>query len=117
MYDTEQDQVAEIVIDFLEGVYPGLKSQIEMVDVATPLSYERYTGNWRGSSSGWLLTKETMLLNLLGVKKTLPGLRNFYMAGHWVEPGGMVPVAAMSGRNVVQMICHSDGRPFVTRKP
>jgi phytoene dehydrogenase-like protein len=39
------------------------------------------------------------------------------MAGQWVEPGGMVPVVAMSGRNVIQMICHDDRRPFVTSKP
>ena len=43
---------------------------------------------------------------LLGVSKTLPGLRNFYMAGQWTEPGGMVPVVAMSGRNAIQMLCH-----------
>ena len=33
---------------------------------------------------------------------TLPGLDNFYMAGQWVEPGGGVPTAALSGRNVVR---------------
>jgi phytoene dehydrogenase-like protein len=38
------------------------------------------------------------------------------MAGQWVEPGGSVPVVAMSGRNAVQVICHEDGRPFVTTK-
>jgi len=117
LYDTEQDQVAEIVIDFLEGIYPGLRKDIEVVDVATPLSYERYTGNWQGASSGWLLAKQTMLMNLLGVEKTLPGLDDFYMAGQWVEPGGMVPVVAMSGRNVIRMICHHDRQPFVAARP
>ena len=117
LYDTEQDQVADIVIDFLETVYPGLRKDIEMVDVATPLSYERYTGNWQGASSGWLLTKQTMLMMLLGVDKTLPGLHNFYMAGQWVEPGGMVPIVAMSGRNAIVAICHNDRRPFVTATP
>jgi phytoene dehydrogenase-like protein len=57
------------------------------------------------------------MMNLLGVSKTLPGLHNFYMAGQWVEPGGMAPVVAVSGRNVVQMICRHDGRPFVTSEP
>ena len=57
LYDTEQIQVADMVIDFLEGIYPGIREQIEVMDVATPLSYERYTGNWQGSTCGWLLTK------------------------------------------------------------
>lgn len=117
LYDTEQTQVSDILIDFLETLYPGLRADIEVVDEATPLSYERYTGNWQGSSCGWLLTKETMPLMIQGMRKTLPGLRNLYMAGQWVEPGGSVPVAAMSGRNAIQLICHEDGRPFVTTTP
>ncbi len=56
LYDTEQIQVANQVIELLEKVYPGIREQIEVVDVATPLSYERYTGNWQGSRCGWLLT-------------------------------------------------------------
>ena len=62
LYDIEQLQVAELVMDQLDRIYPGLRAQIEVVDVATPLSYERYTGNWLGSSCGWLLTKETMAM-------------------------------------------------------
>lgn len=115
LYDTEQDQVSNQVIDYLERqLYPGLRQEIEVIDEATPLSYERYTGNWQGSSCGWLLTKATMPLMILGMDKTLPGLHNFYMAGQWVEPGGSVPIVAMSGRNVIQLICHAEDQPFVT---
>ena len=117
LYDTEQLQVAGTVIDFLERLYPGIQGQIEVKDVATPLSYERFTGNWQGSSCGWLLTKETMGLMIQGLDKSLPGLANFYMAGQWVEPGGSVPVAAMSGRNAIQLVCANDERPFVTSLP
>ncbi|MCL4860352.1 MAG: NAD(P)/FAD-dependent oxidoreductase [Caldilineaceae bacterium] len=117
LYDTEQDQVSGIIIEHLEKLFPGLRNQIEVIDEATPLSYERYTGNWQGSSCGWLLTKQTMPMMVLGMAKTLPGLRNFYMAGQWVEPGGSAPIVAMSGRNVVQLICHADGRPFITTTP
>ena len=117
LYDTEQLQVADQVIDLIERVYPGMRGEIEVVDVATPLSYERYTGNWQGATCGFLLTKETMRLMLLGVDKKLPGLANFYMAGQWVEPGGMVPISAMSGRQAIQLICHDDGKPFETSVP
>lgn len=113
-YDTEQLQVADILVDFLEKLYPGIREDIEVTDVATPLSYERYTGNWQGSSCGWLLTKKTMTMMIQGMSKTVPGLENFYLAGQWVEPGGSAPLAAMSGRNAVQLICHADGREFVT---
>ena len=115
IYDTEQDQVSDIVIDFLEKLYPGIRKDVEVIDEATPLSYERYTGSWKGATTGWLLTKETMMMMVQGMDKTLPGLSNFYLAGQWVEPGGSVPIVAMSGRNAIQTICHEDRRLFKTQ--
>jgi phytoene dehydrogenase-like protein len=44
--------------------------------------------------------------------QTLPGLRRFLMAGQWVEPGGGVPAALMSGRNAVQLLCRDLDRRF-----
>ncbi len=112
LYDTEQLQVADQVIEQIDQVYPGIGADVEVMDVATPLSFERYTGNWMGSTTGWLPSLKTMPYMFRGVKKTLPGLENFYMAGQWVEPGGSLPFAAMSGRNVIWMICQQEGKPF-----
>jgi phytoene dehydrogenase-like protein len=53
----------------------------------------------------------------MGVPKQLPGLSNFYMAGHWVEPGGTVTLAAASGKNTMQLICNADGKSFETSLP
>jgi phytoene dehydrogenase-like protein len=117
LYDNEQSQVSGIIVDHLEGWFPGIKKDIEFVDEATPLSYERYTGNWLGSTCGWLMTTKTMPMLIKGVPKTLHGLGHFYMAGQWVEPGGSLPLAAASGRNVVQLICHEDGKTFTAGLP
>jgi len=118
-YEVEKKQIALAIIEKLDRRIPGLGEQVEVADVATPLTYERYTGNWRGSMEGWLITTKTMKMSMLGkgMSKTLPGLENFYMIGQWVEPGGGVPTAAMSARNVLQIICHRDRRPFVTSIP
>jgi hypothetical protein len=32
------------------------------MDVATPMTFVRYSGNWRGSYEGWLLNSKTMLI-------------------------------------------------------
>jgi phytoene dehydrogenase-like protein len=48
------------------------------------------------------------------MSKTLPGLKSFYMAGQWVEPGGGVPTAAKSGRETIQLICKQDKKSSVT---
>jgi phytoene dehydrogenase-like protein len=114
IYDTEQRQVSDIILEQMGKWLPGIQGNIEFVDEATPLSYERYTGNWMGATTGWLLTKETTPMMILGVPKTLPGLDHFYMAGHWVEPGGTVTLAAASGKNAIQLICVKDGMHFTT---
>jgi phytoene dehydrogenase-like protein len=114
-YKAEKEKIADQVISLLNQHYPGLAGQVEMRDVATPMTWERYTGNWQGSMEGWLFTKKTF--PPFRMSKTLPGLKSFYMAGQWVEPGGGVPTAAMSGRNVMQLICKRDRRTFVAKTP
>jgi phytoene dehydrogenase-like protein len=118
-YDAEKQQVALDVINRLETVYPGIGSAVEAVDVATPLTTERYTGNWQGSMEGWMITTHNidMVAGNKGMQKTLPGLNNFYMAGQWVEPGGGVPTAALSGRKLLAMLCKLDKKKFVTSLP
>lgn len=110
-YKAEKEAAAATVISLLDRRYPGLSSRVEMWDVATPLTFERYTGNRKGSFIGWDLTPNTFMRPM---SKTLPGLHNFYLAGHWVAPGGGLPMAALSGRNVIQLVCRRDKRPFVT---
>jgi len=112
-YKAEKQSLADAVIARLEKRFPGITGQIEVVDVATPVTYERYTGNWQGSYCGWATTTETMDKSM---SRTLPGLGSFCMAGQWVFPGG-VPTALISGRHVMQVICKQDKRPFVTTVP
>jgi phytoene dehydrogenase-like protein len=112
-YKAEKETIADIVVSLLDKRFPGLAAQVEMRDVATPTTFERYTGNWKGSSLGWQVTSKTRSFSKF-MQKTLPGLENFYMAGQWVAPGGGVPNAAMSGRNVIQIICKKEKRRFTT---
>jgi phytoene dehydrogenase-like protein len=51
------------------------------------------------------------------ISRTLPGLKNFYMAGQWVVPGGGVPPCLYSGRHAVQLVCREDKKPFQTTVP
>jgi phytoene dehydrogenase-like protein len=115
-YRAEKEKLADQVVAILDRRFPGLAGQVEMRDVATPTTFLRYTGNWRGSFEGWQVTPETWRLGKV-MKKSLPGLANFYMAGHWVEPGGGLPAAAMSGRNVIQIICRQEKRKFTSATP
>jgi phytoene dehydrogenase-like protein len=113
-YRAEKERVADAVVAQLDRRFPGIASRVEMRDVATPMTWVRYTGNWRGSFEGWIETTDTLTMRM---SQMLPGLSNFYMAGQWVQPGGSLPAVAMSGRNATQIICKKDNRDFVTSKP
>ena len=111
-YRQEKERITNEVIEALEERFGNIKSNIEVMDVTTPASLIRYTNNWKGSFEGWHPGPGTMMLR---IKKTLPGLKNFYMIGQWVEPGGGLPPAIMSGRNVAQIICKKDRKKFTTQ--
>jgi phytoene dehydrogenase-like protein len=87
------------------------------VDVATPLTFERYTGNWQGSFEGWLITPQNASVVMKPMSQALPGLENFFMCGQWVEPGGGLPTGVMSGRRLVQALCKQDGIKFEATLP
>jgi phytoene dehydrogenase-like protein len=107
-YQQEKEVTAERVLDRIDRYLPGVKGRTQMTDLATPLTFWRSARSWRGAFEGWMPGSNA----LKHVPKALPGLDRFYMAGQWVEPGGGVPVATMSGRHVVEVICAAMKRPF-----
>lgn len=115
LYRNEKENILKAVIAGLEERFPGIAATIEMTDLATPITWERYTGNWRGAYEGWMFDSDFSTSS--SMRKTLPGLKSFYMAGQWVNPGGGIPTAVMSGNHTIQMICRQDNRKFVSSKP
>jgi phytoene dehydrogenase-like protein len=113
-YEAEKQKITDTVLGLLESKYPGISEEVEMADVATPMTFERYTGNWEGSMEGWLITTKNAFSRM---KRTLPGLDNFYMIGQWLQPGGGVPTGAMMGREIVQTICKKDKLEFKSSFP
>lgn len=118
-YETAKGTLANRVMRALDARYPGFAEDFRMVDVATPVTWKRYTGNWQGSMEGWFLSTEVLRGMLSGgtrIPKELPGLDGFMMVGQWVEPGGGLPPAATSGRGAIQVLCKRRGRSFVTTR-
>jgi len=108
-YEAEKRRVADAVIAVLERRIPKAKGAVEVVDVSTPATVVRYTGNWRGSMEGWLMTPDTGFGML---PQTLPHLKRFVMAGQWVQPGGGLPGGLMTARAAVHGMCREDHVPF-----
>ncbi len=108
-YRAEKARVADSVIEIFEEKIPSAKDRIEVVDVATPATVIRYTGNWKGSMEGWMLTPETGMKQL---PSTVPNLKNFYMVGQWVCPGGGLPSGLLTARSAARMICRENRVKF-----
>jgi len=108
-YLSEKERIGREVIEILDNKFGNIQENVEVIDVSTPATVTRYTNNWKGSFEGWILTPK---VGLRQMKKTLPGLNNFYMIGQWVVPGGGLPTAIKSGRDVAQIICKKDSKKF-----
>lgn len=113
-YQAKKEEILNQMIRALEQRFPSISGQIEMKDLATPMTYYRYSSNFRASYEGWLPTPRALRTK---IKHTLPGLSRFYQIGHWTEPGGGLPPSALSGRKVIQKICHRERLSFQTSKP
>jgi len=112
-YKAEKDRIGRAVIGALERRFGDFASRVEEMDVSTPATVIRYTNNWKGSFEGWLMTPEVGFRQL---KMSLKGLSHFHMIGQWISPGGGLPSGILTGRNVAQILCKKDGKPFITSK-
>ena len=115
-YKMEKEHTAEACIGALETRFPDIRGKIEMVDVATPLTYERYTGNWQGTHMSWQTGEEFQRKHPF-IPKTVPRLDGLYLASMWTNAPGGLSSAAEVGRAVVQIICARDKKRFVTTIP
>jgi hypothetical protein len=105
-YISEKERILETTIEQLENILPGISSQIEVSDVATPYTTIRYTNNYK-SALGFIPTAD-YIKELRKPQYKLDTLFNFYMSGQWISGMG-VPNAALSGKNVIKEICKSEG--------
>ena len=104
-YKAEKENIEKDARMLMEKRFPGISPNIEVVDVATPITDVNYTGVWKGSYEGFMPSSKNLMDNL---SSTLPGLKKFYMAGQWLFPGGGLPPAGQSGKWAVQYICKEE---------
>lgn len=83
---------------------------IEALDVATPITYTRYTNAYKGAYMSFITTSRSKGLMRKGIIK---GLKNFVMAGQWIMPPGGLPIALFSGKHAIYRICKMDKKKFV----
>ena len=107
-YKQEKKQLADTIIEILSAKLPQIKEKVVVWDVATPLTYERYCGTYKGS---WMTVmgkgdKTTAYPN------TYEKIASLYFAGQRLQPPGGLPVAATTGRTAIQYLCRNTNTVF-----
>ncbi|MFH1150776.1 MAG: FAD-dependent oxidoreductase [Actinomycetota bacterium] len=84
-YNDTKAAVADRVIGLAERVAPDIRKHIDVVEVATPVTNARYTGNIAGSIIGFNETFAGTGMARMPARGPLDGL---YFANAWVNIGG-----------------------------
>lgn len=84
-YRAEKERMAEILMKRAEAaLLPGLSEAIEVMEIGSPLTNIRYTGNYRGAIYGFDQTVDNSGRNRL--PHSTP-IQNLYLTGAWTQPG------------------------------
>lgn len=105
-YRQRKEQEALDLMRHAEELLPGLSRHVEVIETASPLTYERYTGNWRGASAGWSWNPANRLRIDLAADV---GLANLYHVGHWMYTPAGVPAAMITAWYIAQEISKQAG--------
>jgi prolycopene isomerase len=84
-WKTDKVEIAQQILQKAESILPGLNDQIAYMEIGSPDTFERYTGNTNGAFYGFENTS-----SIYGEAKLPPKtyLDNLYQVGHWGKPGG-----------------------------
>ena len=117
-YEAAKNNVAEQVIGLLDKRFPGIANQVEVVDVPTLMTWERYMGGTHGWAN--MPRKKAAFLSIIlgkNAETTLPGLSDFYFVGAWSTMTGALFSNAASGKKAIRMICRKEGKKFRNQTP
>jgi phytoene dehydrogenase-like protein len=87
--------VASRLLKRVDKYLPGISDHVIYIDIATPITYHRYTQNHQGANMGWR--------HFAVWKQKIPFLHGLFHAGHWVN-GVTLHGAIASGKTAAELI-------------
>lgn len=107
-YKALKEEYAQIIIDRVESKLGiNLRDHIEFYEVATPITYHRYTKNRGGTMMGPRPGKKNMQSKVARYKTPY---KNVFLGGHWAELGGGVPIATKAAYNASLLVLKEANR-------
>lgn len=106
LYHEKKNAVAMKLVEKAERFFPRLSEHIELMEIASPVTFQRYTGNSKGAFGGYKCTPELVEnFSLLDCRQLVDGL---FLTGHWGGVGDGVIFTTDVAMRVANKILRCD---------
>ncbi len=109
-YLAKKQEIADIFTKLIIEKTGLKEDELELIDITSPLTYERYTNAYQGAYMSFVITNKTKGLMRPGIIK---GLKNFVLAGQWLMPPGGLPCALFTGKHAAMRVCKMAKKKFI----
>lgn len=93
LYNKKKAELSEKLMTRLVNQYPFLQGKIRVIDVWTPVTYERYCHSYKGAYMSFTVTRGAKNVR---VPNKIKGLHNVFLGSQWqMGPGGLPTALAM----------------------
>lgn len=95
------------------SIFPGIAEKIVHQFSSTPLTMERYSGNFQGAITGWALNNkpipaESRIPKIMNAVKTpIPGI---FQAGQWTYSPAGLPISLLTGKIAADRVIKEMGK-------
>ncbi|MBL0725912.1 MAG: NAD(P)/FAD-dependent oxidoreductase [Alphaproteobacteria bacterium] len=99
-YRKEKERFANFIIDEIEKRLPGFRNEIDIYEVATPLTIRRYTKAKKGATYGFaqINSQSSVMKTLFQAGNNRSSIvKNLYFSSAWSRPGGGFTGTILSG--------------------
>jgi phytoene dehydrogenase-like protein len=93
LYQKLKEEVLAALIDKASNIIANLHDHVEFADLATPLTYERYTHNTGGATSAWSWNPQNKFHKSLMKSHVETPVKNLYIGSCWAMQIGGIPGA------------------------
>ena len=108
MYETDVERyrlakknVADAITHRILTKYPQYADRLHVLDTWTPYSYARRNNDTNGAYMRFITTPISKQAKISG---EIPGVDNVFLASHWLKYPGGLPMAAMAGKEAIDLI-------------
>lgn len=109
-YRREKLRIGNEVVRAIETRFPHMKDKLKVLDVATPLTYERYCNAYRGAFMAFMPTIRGKMMAHTG---RIKGVDNLFLSGQWLQPPGGLPIALITGKDTIMRVCRQENQQFI----